>query len=199
MKTKDSVKSLILALTDEDPRIRISSALNLGSIGGKGILEALSFRISDSVDSVRVAVSKAFGMLADKSSVQTLIKFLSDKNGFVVTTTIESLSKIGRDETKLALLQMIESPDKEIKRTAIKALASFEDIEEKLLPFLKDHDWATRMAAGEVLGQNGKDYIREELEKILDVEEDPIVERIIQDSLEKTKVNSQDRMKGLYV
>ncbi|NWF76381.1 MAG: HEAT repeat domain-containing protein [Nitrospirae bacterium] len=187
LKTKDSVKSLILALTDEDPQIRISSALNLGSIGGEGILEALSFLISDPVDAIRVAVSKAFGMLADKRAVQNLIKLLSDKNGFVVTTTIESLSKIGGNEAKLALLKMIESPDKEIKRTAIKALASFEGIEEKLFPFLKDHDWATRMAAVEVLGQSGKDYIRKELEKILDAEEDPIVKRMIQDSLEKTK------------
>ncbi len=187
LKTENSVKSLKLALTDEDPHIRISAALSLGNIGGEGILEALSFLISDADDSVRVAVSKAFGMLSDKRAVQTLIKLLSDKNGFVVTTTIESLSKIGGDEAKNALLQMIESTDKEIRRTAIKAIASYEGIEDRLIPFLRDKDWATRMAAVEALGHSRKDYVRKELEKILDIEEDPIVKSTIQDSLEKTK------------
>lgn len=183
LKTEDSVKFLILALTDEDPEIRISSALSLGHIGGAGVFEALSLLLSDSDDPVRVAASRALGILKDKKAVRPLIELLSDKNGFVVTTTIESLSSIGGDEARSAILSMLSSEDREVRRTAIKALSSFEDVEEELLPYLKDDDWATRMAAVEVLGKRPAGVIRSELKKLLDIEEDPIVRKAVEESL----------------
>jgi HEAT repeat protein len=186
LRTEDSIRSLILALTDEEPYIRISSAISLGHIRGKGVFEALSLLLSDSDDFVRVAVTKAFGMLKDKRAVGQLIKLLSDKNGFVVTTTIESLSRIGGDEAKSALLGMLSSEDREIRRTAINALSSFRDVENALFPFLHDSDWATRMAAVKVLGKRAKGHIRNELEKLLDAEEDPIVKKAVEESLKRS-------------
>ncbi len=185
LKTEASIKFLILTLTDEEPYIRVSSALSLGHIGGEGVFEALSLLLTDSDDFVRVAVSKAFGMLNDKRAVEPLIGLLSDKNGFVVTTTIESLSKIGGEEARSALLRMLFSTDREIRRTAIKALSSFKNVEDELLPFLKDNDWATRMATVEVLGKKAKGFILRELEKLLDTEEDPIVKKAVEESLRK--------------
>jgi HEAT repeat protein len=183
LKTEDSVKFLTLALTDEDPEIRISSALSLGHIGGAGVFEALSLLLSDPDDPVRVAASRALGILKDKKAVGPLIGLLSDKNGFVVTVAIESLSSIGGDEARSAILSMLSSEDREVRRTAIKALSSFEDVEEELLPYLKDDDWATRMAAVEVLGKRPAGVIRSELEKLLDIEEDPIVRKAVEESL----------------
>jgi len=185
LKTEASVQFLILALTDEDPGIRVSAALSLGRIGGEGVFEALSLLLSDSDDSVRVAVSKAFGILSDKRADAPLIRLLADKSGFVVTTTIESLSKIGGNEARSALLRMLSSSDKEVRRTAIKALSSFEDVEDDLIHFLKDDDWASRMAAVEVLGKKTKVPIRRELERLLDTEEDPIVKKAVEESLKK--------------
>lgn len=186
LRTEDSIKFLTLALTDEEPSIRVSSALSLGLIGGKGAFEALSLLLSDSDVSVRVAVSKAFGMLRDHKAVGPLIGLLSDKNGFVITTTMESLSKIGGNEAKSALLNMLFSEDKEIKRTAIKSLSSFDGVENSLLPFLKDGDWATRMAAVEAIGNKAKGAIRNELERLLDTEEDPIVKKTVEERLKKS-------------
>ena len=185
LKTEESVRFLILALTDEESDIRVLSALSLGRIGGEGIFEALSLLLSDSDDSVRVAIARALGMLKDKRAVRPLIGLLFDKNGFVVTTAIESLSKIGGDEARFALLSMLVSEDIEVRRTAIKALSSFNEVEEKLLPFLKDDDWATRMAAVEVLGERAKAdvVIRKELEKLLDFEEDIVVKKAVEESL----------------
>jgi HEAT repeat protein len=183
LKTEDSVNFLIIALTDEEPFIRVSAAISLGRIGGKGVFEALSLLLSDSDDSVRVAVSKAFGMLEDRRAVKPLINLLSDKNGFVVTTTIESLSRIGGEEAKSALVGMLSSGDMEVRRTAIAALSSFEEVEDRLLPFLRDDDWATRMSAVEVLGKKANHVVRAELERLLDKEEDPIVKRAVEASL----------------
>jgi len=183
LKTEESIKFLILALTDEDSDIRISSVLSLGSIGGEGIFEALSLLLSDSDDSVRAAASKALGMLGDRRAAKPLIGILSDKNGLVVTTAIESLGIIGGNEAKSALLHMLSSDDREVRRTSIKALSSFEDVSEELVPFLNDSDWATRMAAVQVLGKKSEGTIRQELERLLDREEDPIVRRAVEGSL----------------
>ena len=185
LKTEDAVRFLIIALADEHPYIRVSSALSLGQIGGEGVFEALSFLLSDTDDSVRVAVSKAFGMLQDNRAVPLLIGLLSDKNGFIVTTTIESLSNLNGQASGTALLSMLNHPDKEVRRTAIRALSSFDNVEENLLPFLKDDDWASRMAAVEVLGRKPHERIRKELGKLLDTEEDPIVKKAVEDSLKK--------------
>jgi HEAT repeat protein len=183
LKTEESVKFLIFSLTDEEPEIRVLSALSLGHIGGKGVFEALSLLIMDTDDSVRVAVAKSLGILKDIRAVKPLIHLLSDKNGFIVTTAIESLGSIGSDEAKSALLQMLYSDDKEIRRTAIKALSSFKNVEGEILPFLKDDDWATRMAAVEVLGKKAEGVIKQELEKLLDVEEDPVVKKVVEKTL----------------
>ncbi len=186
LKTEDSVRFLVLALTDEEPDIRVSSALSLGRIGGEGVFEALSLLLSDSDDSVRAAVSKAFGILIEKKAVGPLIALLSDKNGLVVTTTIESLGKIGGDAARSALLQMVSSPDKEVRRTAIRALSVFDDVGDELIPFLHDSDWATRKAAVEVLSKRMKKSTRNELEKLFDTEEDPIVKKLIEESLKRS-------------
>jgi HEAT repeat protein len=140
--------------------------------------------LSDPDDAVRGAVTKALGILKDTRAVTPLINLLTDENGFVVATTIESLGKIGGDEARDALLRMLISEDLEIRRTAIKALALFRDVDEALLPFLKDDDWATRVAVVEVLGKKAQGNIKRELERLLDVEEDPIVKKAVKESLD---------------
>jgi HEAT repeat protein len=183
LKTKESITFLTLALTDEDPEIRVLAALSLGSHGGEGVFEVLSLLFSDSDDAVRVAVAKALGMLKDTRAAKPLIKVLTDENGFVVTTAIESLGEIGGDEARDALLRMLLSEDPEIRRTTVKALASFDNVDEALLPLLKDEDWATRAAVVEVLGKKVQGSTRRELQKLLDVEEDPIVKKAVEESL----------------
>lgn len=183
LKTKESISFLILALTDEEPDIRALSALSLGSLGGEGSFEALSLLLSDPDDAVRVAVTKALGILKDTRAVNPLIRLLTDDNGFVIATAIESLGKLGGDEARKALLHKLISEDPEIRRTAIKALAGFSDVDKKVLPFLNDDDWATRLAAVEVLGTKPKGNIKRELERLLDVEEDPVVKKAVKESL----------------
>ncbi|TAL21976.1 MAG: hypothetical protein EPN94_11980 [Nitrospirae bacterium] len=188
IKTEESIKYLTLALTDENSDIRVSAALSLGKIKGKGVSESLALLLTDPDDAVRVAAVKALGELGDRNISGQLVGLLSsDTSGFVITAAIESLSRIGGEGSGKALVKMLSSRDKEIKRTAIRALAPFEGIEDSLLPFLDDGDWATRMAAVEVLGARASALggkVRLELEKLLDKEEDPIVRKAIEESLD---------------
>ena len=181
--TSDAVRYLTYALTDEDPGIRISSALSLGAIGGEGTLDSLLILASDPDDFVRVSAAKALGILKDRGAVKTLITLLSDRSGFVVTTAIESLQALGGDEARDAVLKMLSSDDDEIKRTAISALEGFEDMEDRLIPFLSDPDWASRIAAVRVLGRSSGCRAKMELEKMLDTEEDPTVIKAVEEIL----------------
>jgi HEAT repeat protein len=170
-----SVPYLISALTDEAPEIRTAAALSLGRLGGAAAFEALTLLVSDIEDSVRAAVAKAIGELKDRRAVKHLIGLLSDKSGLVVTSAIEALGQTGGDEAFSALTAMLPSPDREIRRTAIKNLSSFSNVEDAILPFLNDNDWATRMAAVDLLSARRGENIRHALEKLFEREKDPVV------------------------
>jgi HEAT repeat protein len=179
----EAVRYLTYALTDEDPDVRISAALSLGAIGGEGILDSLIILTSDPDDFVRVSAVRALGMLKDRGAEKTLINLLSDRSGFVITTAIESLKAFTDNESREAILKMLSSGDEEIKRTAIAALEGFTDVEDRLVPFLKDPDWASRIAAVRVLGSSSLRSVRLELEKLLDTEEDPTVIKAVEEIL----------------
>lgn len=180
----DSVKYLTLALTDEDSDIRASAALSLGNMKCGGAGESLLLLLNDSDDMVRAAAVNALGCIGDKNTVKDIVKLLYDKNGLVAASAIEALSIIGGDEARSALVKMLSSQDKEIKRTAIKALAPFEGIEKDLLPYLEDSDWAARVAAVEVLSKKtNNSSVKAALERLLDKEEDPVVRKAVQESL----------------
>ncbi|MEW6107886.1 MAG: HEAT repeat domain-containing protein [Nitrospirota bacterium] len=181
--TEEAVRYLTYALIDENPDIRISAALSLGAIGGAGIADSLIILAADPDSAVRVAAAKSLGMLKDREAVKTLIGLLHDRSGFVVTTSIEALSALGGDDSKSAIAGMLSSDDNEVKRTAVTALSSFKGIEEMLIPFLKDPDWATRIAAVRVLGAMVDEKVRKELEKLLDTEEDPTVIKAVEEIL----------------
>jgi HEAT repeat protein len=177
IRTPESIKYLIMALADENPEIRAGAAMDLGATGDPEAFEPICLLLADTEDSVRAAAARALGKLGHKDAVPYLIRLLSDPNGFVVTTAINALRKIGGHSSMDALVGMLGSADTEIKRTAIKALAGFEEARQHIIAFLKDPDWATRMAAVEALG---KLSAREELERHLDTEEDPVVRETIE-------------------
>ncbi|OGW27112.1 MAG: hypothetical protein A2X59_04600 [Nitrospirae bacterium GWC2_42_7] len=183
IRTNEAVKYLTYALTDENPDIRISSALCLGMIKGKNVVDSLIILASDPDNSVRVAAAKSLGMLGDNKAVKPLIELLKDKSGFVVATAIEALGIIDGNEAKGAIIGMLDSGDNEIKRTAIISLGSFRNVESTLIPFLRDNDWAARIAAVRVLGRMTGADVRTELEKLLDTEEDPTVLKAVEEIL----------------
>jgi HEAT repeat protein len=183
LKTDESIRCLVFALTDENPRIRTSAALSLGSLGAEEGLEPLVLLLGDSDDEVRVAAIRALGMMGDRRALPHLITMLDDRNGFIVTTALESLSRLKGEDARGALIRMVTSDDIEIRRTAIRSLSSFEGIEDIILPYLRDPDWATRVAVVEVLGQGGTGRARAELEKLYDREEDPAVRKAIEEHI----------------
>lgn len=181
IKTDEASDLLTLALTDEKPEIRAAAALSLGNIAGRTAFDTLVLLMKDPDDNVRVASARSLGMLNDRRAVSTLVVMLSDPNGFVVTSAMDSLSRIGGDEAREAIEKMLNSDDREIRRTAIKSLAPFDGIEDMLLPYLKDPDWATRIAALEALSSRRNEKLLSEVRDLLHSESEPLVKKMIRE------------------
>ncbi len=178
---------LLIALTDESPDIRASAAFGLATCTGKDAVEHLILLLNDTDDTVRVAAAKSLGMTEDNRAIPYLINSLTDRNGFVITTAMISLSRIGGDDARDALIRMLNSEDLEIRRTAIKALSNFDNIETVILPYLLDQDWATRLVTLEVLCKRLNPTIVSEIERLYDIEEDEVVRKAIRECLTKKR------------
>lgn len=181
IKTGESSDLLTLALTDEKPEIRAAAALSLGNVAGRTAFETLVLLLKDPDDNVRVASARSLGILNDKRAVSFLVVMLSDPNGFVVTSAMDSLSRIGGVEAREALEKMLSSDDREIRRTAIKSLSPFDGIEDLLLPYLKDPDWATRIAALEALSSRRDEKVLSEVRDLLHSEDEHLVKKTIRE------------------
>lgn len=182
--SKESTEHLSIAMTDEDPSVRAMAAIALGQFGEAASYEHLSLLLEDSDDMVKVSSIKALGMLGDDRAVSKLIEMLYIENGFVVTAAMESIGRLGGEEARGALMHMLGSDDVEFRRTAIRGLAVFEDVEHVIIPFLRDEDWATRVAAVETLGKRPGEHVRHEVEVLFDVEEDPVVKKALKKYLD---------------
>jgi HEAT repeat protein len=180
----ESAEYLSMALTDEEPSVRSMAALALGQLGEAISFEHLSLLLDDDDDRVKVSSIKALGMLGDMQAVPRIIEMLNKENGFVVTAAMESIGIMGGAEARRALMDMLGSNDIEFRRTAIRGLASFENIEHVIIPFLRDGDWATRIAAVEALGGHTGENIRHEVEVLYDMEEDHIVKNALKKYLD---------------
>jgi HEAT repeat protein len=183
VKTEESVRQLINALTDEDPDIRISAILSLGDMEASAAIDQLILMLKDPDDGVRAAAARSLGTIGDSRATGDLIDLLTDRNGFVVASAIGALGKISDVLAREAITGMLRSGDRELKRTAIFSLSSFKGIEDVLLPYLNDPDWATRAAAIEVLCRRPSEGVKKEIERLYDREEDDIVRKTIEECL----------------
>jgi HEAT repeat protein len=179
--SKGGVRFLLFALTDEEPAIRSSAAVNLGMIGGADAVDGLRGLVSDPVDTVRAAAARALGVAGDPAALDTLLDLLGDENGFVVTSAMEAAGKLGGSAARDALAGMLGSADPEIRRTAITSLKSFPGADVLILPYLRDPDWATRLAAVESLTRKASEEVRAAVEGLYDGEDDPVVRKAIEE------------------
>jgi len=182
--TEDANRHLRTALTDESAEIRAIATESLSLYGDVDVLNSVIVMTRDPDEGVRAAAARALSRYNNELSLRTLLGLLKDRNGFVVTQAIESISLFNdRREARESLIKLSRSDDGEIRRTAILSLSSFPDIEEEVRPHLFSEDWATRLAAVQVLSRIGSRQSKACLEGIYDIEDDPTVRKAIEVSL----------------
>ena len=97
-------KSLIFALTDQNPFVRENAASVLGAIGDKEAFEALLLAITDQNSSVRESAVMALGMIGSEKTVVTLIQSINDPISSVRWTAKWALEKMSESDRNLPTL-----------------------------------------------------------------------------------------------
>jgi HEAT repeat protein len=156
-------RELIEALDDRDPGVRSAAAAALGKLGDDRAAKRLGELLrTDDAQAVRSAAAASLSAVAE-TGMDQLLKSLASGDGDAVTAASESLHKMGSAAatTLVARLRTRYSERtewSENRRCPVSAaLTAIGGAAVKpLIAALKDHRWAGRAAAAEILGAIGK-------------------------------------------
>lgn len=90
-----ALDTLVSALEDSDPEIRVTAAQTLGSIGDDRTVEPLIAALKDRDRRVRRKVAEALGGIRNKRAVEPLVKALKDEDRKTRNTAAKALGLIG--------------------------------------------------------------------------------------------------------
>ena len=93
-KGQPAVDYLLLALKDEDKRIRIAAARALGEIGDCRSIEPLIRMLEDKDRDIRFISASILGRIGDFRAFEPLTRACTDENCFVRITAKDSLTKL---------------------------------------------------------------------------------------------------------
>jgi HEAT repeat protein len=85
---------LVLALNDEDKRVKIAAAKALGDIGDRRCVEYLVTTLGDHDKDVRFTSAIALGKVGDQRAVEPLTRTCMDENCFVRIAAREALARV---------------------------------------------------------------------------------------------------------
>jgi HEAT repeat protein len=161
----EEVPELIKALNDENARVRLEAAEDLGLVGppAAAAVPALLKLMEPEADPlVRVAAAKAVARIdpKNKTAVPLLIEALKDKAGKVQKMAAESLGDLGPESQAAvaALVKAAKDSDPTVSWAAIDALGQIGPGAEAAVPTLIEtlKDAGTRGAVVDALGQMGR-------------------------------------------
>ena len=116
---KPAVETLITALQDRDPVIRMIAAEALGKIGDKRAVEPLINLLED--EEVKIVAAEALGKIGDKRAINPLIKWALEDNYFAITA-FKALGEIGKPAIEPLIEVLVKSEDWDITKLAKKTL-----------------------------------------------------------------------------
>jgi HEAT repeat protein len=161
----EDVPALLKALQDEDARVRLEAAEDLGLLGpaaAAAVAALLKLTEQDTDPLVRVAAAKALARIDPKNqtALPLLIAALKDKAGKVRKMAAESLGDLGPESPPAvaALVKAAKDSDPSVRWAAIDALGQIGPGAEAAVPGLIEalKDAGTRGAAVDALGQMGR-------------------------------------------
>jgi HEAT repeat protein len=154
-----AVPGLARMLQKDEAQGRMEAALALGSVGGCAVRELVT--ASESKDlNIRYAAVCGLGNVRppDDVLVLALLKATGDPNGGIAIPAGSGLSRIGTNALP-ALTKALESPERETRLQATRALGTIgaprDEIVPLLLKMLNDRELACRVQAAQSLGTSG--------------------------------------------
>jgi HEAT repeat protein len=130
-----AVEPLIEALRDREGAVRRYAALLLGRIGDPRAIEPLGMALYDLHHDVGKAAAEALARFGG-SSFEVLVEALEHAEMWIRIHSIDVLPKIGDSRVALVLLEMLNDPEREVKKHVIQAMGALKDA--RTLPALRE-------------------------------------------------------------
>ncbi len=155
LKSKQGLKPLLDALSNQQAEIRGAAARALGRMGDPLSVGPLIGMLKDKEGFVRAAAAQSLGRLGNTLAANELIPLLSDPETEVRTSAAEALGSVGTAAAVDALLKALTDASAYVRGRAALALAKLGDARAvaPLIDGLKDPDRLVRSAAAEALGR----------------------------------------------
>lgn len=156
LKSPQATGTLIRAIADADPAVRLGAAEALGALGEVSAAEPLAAALMDSSSLVRAAAAKSLGTLKWKAAAPVLCELLADPAEEVAVAAANALGEIG-DPIALDYLIKIVTTDKEspaLYEASAGALARMNDLRAVpgLIDLLRSDKDKLRWSAVDALG-----------------------------------------------
>ena len=141
---RDDPASLVQALADDDPEVRIAAANVISEMTTKAQIDPFLGHLQSDDPKVRCAVTAALGRLGVVERAGALAALISDPDPSVRASVMEAFTIFGKSaEYYLEMVAMgLADPDLEVRARAIEAIASLSpdslEVPRRLLPFFND-------------------------------------------------------------
>jgi len=159
LRDPSSTPTLIEALTDPSPAVRVAAANALGAIGDRQATQALLPLLRDRHnEQARTAAINALGKLQDASAVDDLLEIANDESDVwaVRKASVEALGEIRDTRAVDCLVNTLSDQYATVREASALALGKIGS-NEATLPLLSTLDtsslWALRVAAANALGE----------------------------------------------
>lgn len=117
-----ATETLLIALTDTDPRVREEAVYALGVRGDRSALEPLAGALTDPDSGVREAAIEALIDLGGEASAQSLAVLLADPKRALRLYALEALAEIRGDAAIDLLQQALGDSDEQVREVAAELL-----------------------------------------------------------------------------
>ena len=170
-----ALKSILMALGDEDYKVRVAVLNVLDGIQIDSIMGDLFPLVYDENIWVRAALARIMGFVSVEEGLKILLKLVDDSTGVVQIAAIVALGQRREAGIVDEILKHLCSRDQDVKKAAILALGTLGDSAAlpSLTPFLEDPHWDLRVAAATAVGK--LNVSSPALKRMVDCDADPLV------------------------
>jgi len=153
LRDSAAVRPLLLAITDDDPEVRMLAAEALGKAGPAEHADALIPLLDDEDLWVRAAAARALGRTGAERFGPVLAAHLAQATDIFLLALIDVVGASAVREALEPLLALAVHEDPEVRKTVLAALSSYDWVHARpaVLSHLSDPHWSVRKSAAEVL------------------------------------------------
>ncbi|MEN6554085.1 MAG: HEAT repeat domain-containing protein [Methanobacterium sp.] len=171
-----SVDPLIIALKDDNNKIRKNSTIALGKLKNIKAIQPLINSLKDVDPDVRLCSADSLSNMGE-IILDPLINALNDKNDNLRLNAVDIISKIEDDAIIEPLISLLDDKNIFIRIKSIQTLGVVGNstVVNYLIPCLKDKNYIVRSSTAEALGDLGNEDVIKYLAKVL--EDDSFVVR----------------------